>query len=115
MSVSGNANIGNIGTGGLITATGNITKTTVLHDDFGGKDCVIVDDICDGGRTFIELAKVLKERGAGKIGLFVTHGIFSQGVGVLFDNGIDFIYTTDSFDQSDKINEPRVQVIFKFF
>lgn len=96
-------------------ATGNITKTTVLHEDFNGEDCLIVDDICDGGRTFIELTKVLKERGAGKIGLFVTHGIFSNGVDVLFDNGIDFIYTTDSFDQTDKINEPRVQVIYTFF
>ena len=30
LSVSGNANVGNIGTGGLITATGNITGDNVI-------------------------------------------------------------------------------------
>ena len=33
-------------------------------------------DICDGGRTFIELAKVLKDNGAKRVTLYVTHGIF---------------------------------------
>ncbi len=42
-------------------------------------DCIILDDICDGGRTFIELAKVLKQHGVQHIDLYVTHGIFSKG------------------------------------
>lgn len=64
------------------TATGVITATEV-HGDVAGKDLLVVDDICDGGRTFIELAKVLRDRGAGDLYLYVTHGIFSQGVGEL--------------------------------
>lgn len=92
-------------------ATGNITKTTVLKDDFGGDDVLIVDDICSGGMTFRLLARVLKEHGAGKIGLFVTHGIFDFGVDVLFNDNIDQIYTTDSFEQLD----PRVHIIHQFF
>lgn len=73
------------------TKTGDIVKT-VFHSetDLTGKRVLIVDDICDGGRTFIELAKVL----AGtyemqKCDLYVTHGIFSKGTDVLkeyFDN-----------------------------
>lgn len=59
-------------------ATGEITATEI-DGNFAGKDLVIVDDICDGGRTFIELAKVLKEKGAGKLVLYVSHGIFSKG------------------------------------
>lgn len=86
---------------------GNITSTKVLYGDFEGKSCLIVDDICDGGRTFLELAKVLKSQNAGSIALYVTHGIFSQGLDVLFEGGIDFIYTTDSFKQTDS----RVKVI----
>lgn len=77
--------------------TGKIKETIVYADDLNGCDVVIADDICDGGRTFIELAKVLKNKNAGKIILYVTHGIFSQGFKVLFDGGIDEIYTTDSF------------------
>jgi ribose-phosphate pyrophosphokinase len=41
---------------------------------------LVIDDICEGGRTFIELAKLFKEV-KGKetqINLYVTHGIFSN-------------------------------------
>ena len=55
-----------------------------------GQEVLIVDDICDGGGTFIALAKELKGMGYGKVGLFVTHGIFSKGFRV-FDDVIDEI------------------------
>lgn len=57
---------------------------------------LILDDICDGGRTFTALAKVLREAGARWVGLYVTHGIFSKGLEV-FDGLIDKIITTDTF------------------
>jgi ribose-phosphate pyrophosphokinase len=75
--------------------TGNITETIVYKDDLNGKDCIILDDICDGGRTFIELAKVLKQKNGGKIYLVVTHGIFSAGFDQLIQQ-IDGIFTTNS-------------------
>lgn len=80
------------------TATGDIIQTDLPYD-LNGEDCLIVDDICDGGRTFIELAKVLREKGAGKIYLYVTHGIFSQGMEV-FHGLIDKIYYTNSLLQN---------------
>ena len=80
--------------------TGNIIKTQV-SGDIENKDLIIVDDICDGGRTFIELAKVLKAQGANSVALYVTHGIFSKGLSV-FEGLIDQIYTTDSFDVADR-------------
>lgn len=43
---------------------------------------LIVDDICDGGRTFIEVGKLLQSLGAKHIDLYVTYGIFSQGFDV---------------------------------
>jgi ribose-phosphate pyrophosphokinase len=67
------------------TKTGNITATHI-HGDVRGKNFIILDDICDGGRTFIELAKLLKAQGAGDIYLYVTHGIFSQGLEPLKEN-----------------------------
>lgn len=72
--------------------TGEITGVTVYKEDFYGKDCVIVDDICDGGRTFIEIAKILKKKNCGKITLCVTHGLFTKGLEV-FDDLIDSIIT----------------------
>lgn len=44
-----------------------------------GKVAVILDDICDGGGTFIPLAKVLGPH-AKELHLVVTHGIFSKGL-----------------------------------
>lgn len=74
------------------TKTGEITGVKVHFDDFGNKDCYIVDDICDGGRTFIEIAKELKKKNCGRIILMVTHGFFTKGLEV-FDGLIDEIYT----------------------
>lgn len=73
------------------TKTGEITATVVHSGDLLGKDCYIVDDICDGGKTFIEIAKVLKTKNCGKIVLMVTHGLFTKGLSV-FDDLIDEIY-----------------------
>jgi len=77
-------------------ATGQITHTQVNTDTLAGKTAIITDDICDGGYTFIKIAEQLKAKGAERIILFVTHGIFSKGFGV-FDGLIDEIYTTTSF------------------
>lgn len=72
----------------IITATkvrdlvsGNILRTEIpVLDQHNDLTYIIVDDICDGGRTFVELAKVMKEsRSTSKIYLVVTHGIFSFG------------------------------------
>lgn len=70
---------------------------------------LIVDDICDGGGTFLGLAKKFRELGAEKIYLAVTHGIFSKGFGEL-NNHFDKIYTTDSFDgqRGTKVKEIKL-------
>jgi ribose-phosphate pyrophosphokinase len=61
------------------------------------KMCIlIVDDICDGGRTFIEAAKLLHTTySTAVVSLYVSHGIFSKGMQVLLDAGIKHIFTKD--------------------
>lgn len=86
--------------------SGQITHTSVplsVHD--ADKDLFIIDDICDGGRTFIEIAKAIKQTRNlssvvhpsqyGKIFLIVTHGIFSAGFEELGEH-FDGIYCTNS-------------------
>jgi len=53
-----------------------------------GKVCLILDDICDGGGTFIGLAEVLKEAGATEVDLAVTYGLFSRGKAHLYEGGL---------------------------
>lgn len=74
--------------------TGKITSYQLSGDPIG-KDVLIVDDICDGGATFIELSKILIKSGARNVDLFVTHGIFSNGLSGLFNAGIRRIFDKD--------------------
>ena len=91
-------------------STGVITGTEIKHmpDPWHGtEDCLIVDDICDGGKTFVELAKVLRTLTTGKIMLYVTHGIFSKGLGV-FDGLIDHIWCANPIGKQELSNKLRM-------
>ena len=49
-------------------------------EELVGSSVIIIDDICDGGATFSNLAQNLKEQyGVSKVDLLVTHGIFKNG------------------------------------
>ena len=55
---------------------------------------LIVDDICDGGATFIKLAKAIAETyPVESLSLFISHGLFTKGTQVLRDAGIHRIFT----------------------
>lgn len=72
--------------------TGRITSYK-LNSEIVPNKILIVDDICDGGATFILLANELKKYGAKEISLYVTHGVFSKGIEVLKTAGIQRIFT----------------------
>lgn len=71
--------------------TGKLSGFHVLEPELvEHKTAFIIDDICDGGGTFVGLAKELREAGAVGVDLFVTHGLFTKGKEALV--GIDNIY-----------------------
>lgn len=70
-------------------------EANIYRNDFEGKNVLIIDDICLGGRTFIELSKLLNERNVGKKWLAVSHGIFTNGMDELSKH-FDGVYTTNS-------------------
>ena len=82
--------------------TGQILKTELPNADWTGvQNLVIIDDICDGGRTFNELAKAIRESGyAADLYLIVTHGIFSQSFNELSKN-FTKIFSTNSYPDID--------------
>ena len=59
--------------------TGSLSGFSVPVDDLKNKPCLIVDDICDGGGTFLGLGDELKKKNSGDLFLAVSHGIFSKG------------------------------------
>lgn len=81
--------------------TGKLISFKTVEDDLSGQTCLIVDDICDGGGTFAGTAKMLKEKGAAKVVLIVSHGIFSKGTNV---EAVDESYTTDSYRSVDGVH-----------
>jgi ribose-phosphate pyrophosphokinase len=83
---------------------GEILRTEIQDGDYKGKNLLIVDDICDGGRTFIELAKVLREHNPSRIDLYITHGIFSKGFEV-FEGLIDHFYVANMLPNRGFYNE----------
>ena len=86
--------------------TGALTNFKTVTDNLKGQTCCIIDDICDGGGTFAGTAKMLKEKGAIKVMLIVSHGIFSKGTTIEF---VDEIYTTDSFKKVENVNSFAVE------
>lgn len=99
-----------VGAAGVITfsknremSTGEITSLTPNQKIEDNGNYLVLDDLCDGGRTFIELAKYFSNTEC-RLELAVTHGIFSYGVEVVAEE-FDHVYTTNSFRNDLESNE----------
>jgi len=69
------------GTLDVYTANKRRTQHGIEYEDmtYYGNYGLVVDDICDGGRTFIALAEMIrKDKPISTLDLYVTHGIFSH-------------------------------------
>ncbi|MES2386783.1 MAG: phosphoribosyltransferase family protein [Bacteroidota bacterium] len=88
---------------------GNISNTEIFNlPEADDMRYIIVDDICDGGRTFTNLAQILKAaKPAAKLYLIITHGIFSNGFNALLNN-FEQVFTTDSYKAIDTA-DPALQ------
>lgn len=91
--------------------TGNIVRTELPTMDLDGiEHFVIIDDICDGGRTFIELAKEIRKQTDKPIYLIVSHGIFSAGFDELSKH-FKGVFCTNSYSE---ISHPLVSQLNVF-
>lgn len=93
--------------------TGKIEGLELIGNVPEGKfNALIIDDICSRGGTFLHSAKKLKEAGAEKIFLYITHCEKTILEGEMITSGlIDRIYTTDSIFTEKNEN---IEIIKKF-
>lgn len=70
---------------------------------------LVVDDICDGGGTFVGLAGKIEEQGS-TADLYVSHGIFSKGTDEL-EKHYKQIFTTDSRNVNPRNNVTIIPVV----
>lgn len=84
-------------------------KTRVAHDenakileligDVNGKDCLIVDDFSISGGTLIDIANVLKDKGAKRIIACLGHNILREsGVQRIDESPIELVISTDTVE-----------------
>lgn len=70
-----------------------------LGNDLTGKNIILIDDMIASGKTMMEVSRELKERGAGKVIVCATFGLFSNGLEKIddaYEKGyFDNIYTTN--------------------
>ena len=79
--------------------TGQIVGITQIDDIPDPAKVLVIDDICDGGRTFVELAKSISNINNIQLDLYVSHGIFSKGFDELHQY-YSKIYYTNSLGQN---------------
>ena len=93
-----------------------LPKAVSTVEEFRRSRFLIVDDICDGGGTFLGLADELQKQKINKenLGLWVTHGIFSQDV-VKLSEKFSYIGTTDSHPGSAKAQGSYAATVFHVF
>ena len=73
-------------------SNGNITVKVLEPEKCIGRNCVIIDDLCDGGGTFLGIASQIKPK---HLTLIVTHGVFSRGTKI-FEPYFNEIIVSDS-------------------
>ena len=78
-----------------------------LGNDIKGKDLILVDDMISSGESMLDIAAKLKEKGAGRIFVFSTFGLFVEGLEKFdeyYENGlIDKVFTTNLIYQSEDL------------
>ena len=78
-----------------------------LGSSLKGKDMIIIDDMISSGGGILEVATELKRRDAGKIFVFSTFGLFTNGFAhfdrAYEDGVIDCVFTTDLVYQPEEL------------
>lgn len=85
--------------------TGKISLQVTNPEKCKNRNCVIIDDLCDGGGTFLAIAEQIQ---AAHLTLIVTHGIFSKGFAEL-EKSFNQIIVSNSYQNS--FNSAIVKVI----
>lgn len=83
----------------MVDGENPVVAVEFLGDDLTGKNVILLDDMIASGHTMLEVASELKKRGAAKVIVCATFGLFSNGLKEIdeaYEKGwFDEIYTTN--------------------
>lgn len=83
----------------IVNGRNPIEAHEFLGKDIDGKDLIIVDDMISSGESILDIAAKLKDKGANRIFVFTTFGLFVDGLEKFdeyYEKGlIDKVFTTN--------------------
>jgi ribose-phosphate pyrophosphokinase len=81
-----------------------VSEVMNVIGDVRGRDCLLVDDICDSGGTLCNAADALIANGAKSASVYVTHGVLSGGaVARMAAAPIEMATITDSIAATEAV------------
>ena len=83
----------------VVNGKNPIVAHEFLGDDLKGKNAIIIDDMISSGESMLDVAKQIKARGANRVFVFTTFGLFTEGFAKFdeyYEKGfIDRVITTN--------------------
>lgn len=94
----------------------NVVEVSNVLGDVSGRDCLILDDMIDTGGTILKNIDLLKEKGAKKITIMATHGVFSNNaidkfIKFIDEGKIDGLYIADTIEANRNIKHKNIHVV----
>ncbi|MBO4414517.1 MAG: ribose-phosphate pyrophosphokinase [Lachnospiraceae bacterium] len=91
----------------IVNGRNPIVAHEYLGSDLSGKDCIILDDMISSGDSMLEVASEVRKRGAGRIYVCATFGLFTDGLARFdeaYSNGLIYrVVTTNSIYQTPEL------------
>lgn len=93
-----------------------VAAVEFLGGDIDGKDVIIIDDMIDTGKSIINASRELKNRGAGKVIIVSTFGLFTKGLKEIdkaYEDGLfNRIYTTNlTYCSEELLKKPYYRLV----
>jgi ribose-phosphate pyrophosphokinase len=93
----------------VINGRNPIVAHEFLGNDVAGKDVIIIDDMISSGDSILDVADKLKQRGAKRIFVFATFGLFANGLAqfdaAYAEGRFDRIFTTNLIYIPDELKK----------
>jgi len=81
-----------------------VSEVMNVIGDVHGRDCILIDDICDSGGTLCNATDALVAEGAKSVSVYVTHGVLSGGaVARMAGSNIEMTTITDSIAATEAV------------
>lgn len=86
-------------------------RDLMLVGDVRGKECILIDDICDTSYTITRAARMLRENGALKVYAIVCHAILSgSALENIEKSDINQIVVSNSIPQNEHLQSSKIKV-----